>query len=160
MTQEEHDALVADRKRQEVEQKLQKAYAIVERVPEKDLELGTWCRESEGSCGTIACAAGWISSSKEFPGLILEPITPFFKGSDTGKPLFKEGKLEARCYEAMALALGISEDDAEELFGLRNRKRSYDEYWCADPDVSDKEFWLARMRNFMKWKEDERNENG
>lgn len=111
---------------------LKDAYAIIEGIPAENFYLNSWREWDEGAtCGTIACAAGWL------------PLHPDFqaRGLTYGKSVFgMQIKFRDREHmAALAAFFDISCDDAEELFGA-----------SCDYKILHKEIFLKRVRDFLE----------
>lgn len=121
---------------------LRDAYAIIDGIPEERFNLQNWRSYESGltDCGTIACAAGWLTMHPDMQALGLatrgQCHSPAFNGVGS--------------YDALARFFGIDNDAAAGLF----RTRSYDGRDTLDPpkaaDLSDKQLWLARVREFLR----------
>lgn len=131
---------------------LRDAYAIIDGIPEDRFNLDSWRRadshtnDNPSSCGTIACAAGWLA---------MHPMMQE-RGLRSGKYGVPEiatvtGVVISH-YQALGVVLGISRFDAEQLFGTRLFRRSYDPVYIPS-NLSDKELWKARVRTFLKVKD-------
>lgn len=122
---------------------LMKAAQVIEDVPEDKLDLRDWqigmvvARNSEEvTCGTIACAAGWLTLSPVFNELGVYASTHAYP--------MRRDRWEQSGYEMFAELFEIPYFQAARLFGQR---RSY-----ADTDrieMSDKQVWLTRARELL-----------
>jgi hypothetical protein len=117
---------------------LKDAYAIISGIPDDNFRLSTWFWLNNGkSCGTIACAGGWLALHPDMQerGLGVNPRTDFptFDGD--------EG------YSALGKFFGVGDDDATRLFSGRH---TYDR-GLVRPRVymSDKKLFLARVRKYL-----------
>lgn len=133
------------------------AYAIVDGVPDKNLNLryfltkGNLRRRYEvpkyylkplmADCGTIACAAGLIAMH---PGMVARGLKLLHNERPGGfAPAF--GSL--RGYDALSEFFGLSYHEVSYLFGSRGES-SYDDQLFT-PTMTDKQLWLARVRTFL-----------
>lgn len=129
---------------------LRDAYAVIDGIPEERFNLNAWRVTRE--CGTVACAAGWLMQHPDMQakGLYMDSY---------GSPTFK-GLLD---YTALEAFFGLRAGVGYALFCPRhtgfycglNGMVKLDDY--ADPDAypSDKQLFLARVREFLRV-EDER----
>jgi len=113
-------------------EKLKEARAILEAVPERDVGLDWFYRESE--CGTVACFAGWLAV-KGFEGLRIRGDTPAL-------PL-KDGFLLG--FPAMERVMGLSFGDTLFLFGPRTTRG--DDELAA---LTDKQVALRRCDHLIR----------
>lgn len=123
---------------------LRDAYAIIDGIPDNRIDLAQWRKvgRSPHSCGTIACAAGWLSMHPDMKdrGLL--------SGSG-GMPKFRnESGYFSYCYEALAIMFGIDRRSASDIFCTRFMGGRLDPENAGQ--LSDKELWKARVRNFLK----------
>lgn len=112
---------------------LEEAYAIIDGVPEDRIDLGAWqsgedraSNTAEITCGTIACAAGWLALHPGMNSRGLHPVyrgMPAFNGSDG--------------YDALARFFGIEILQSIDLF--------YPNY----DGESDKQVFLRRLRHLL-----------
>ncbi|MDQ7981911.1 hypothetical protein QYH69_32325 [Paraburkholderia sp. SARCC-3016] len=117
---------------------LRDAYAIIAGIPESRFDLCLWRSggNTANECGTIACAGGWLAMHPKFHALGLQ-------AGEDGMPRTKG----ARNYGALAEVLGIDRMDAQQLFCSATFHSSLNP---PNADLlSDKERWLARVRNFL-----------
>ena len=133
---------------------LRDAYAIIDGIPEDRFKLDSWRKardpnnDNPSSCGTIGCAGGWLAMHPMMQerglrsGRYGVPVIPAVDGMSLGP------------YRSLAAVLGISLWDSEQLFGTRACERSYDPVAYESKNLSDKEFWKARVRNFLKVKDE------
>jgi len=110
------------------------AVELIEGVPAEALDLKGWGHENNAACGTIACAAGWLTYYK-FGGLVAEMFD--------WTPTFKSGGDYFCGYSALAKVLDIYPSDVVDLFyprsGIDRAKGLYG---------SDKQVWLARAEKY------------
>lgn len=119
---------------------LKDAVAIIRGIPADRLDLNDWQQHNDDaailveqiSCGTIACAAGWLALHPDMRarGMGISYIS--------GAPLF-EGKVG---YPALAHFFGINEDEAQILFGPRDQ--------ASSRRKSDREVWVERALELLK----------
>lgn len=125
-------------------------------IPDEEIKLATWVDTVGTSftpgCGTIACAAGWLTGAGLFPGLHLIPAD----NSRFGRhyvPWNKDFGIQdnygidaARIFWCLAGAMSCSYVEAEDLFSLAGKSR-------LDPgnysDFSDKELVIARFDSLV-----------
>lgn len=130
---------------------------IVASIPEQKLNLDCWAsvdgftrpltKPSPSTCGTIACAGGWISMDPRVNelGLRLEPDTlgrwcPNYKFARATGPALALG------FTAFHIFLDIPPEDSRALFdGLVTEEESA-------LNKSDKQIWLARFDKYMEGK--------
>jgi len=116
---------------------LKDAYAIIEGIPEGNFHLDTWRTRDEGaSCGTIACAGGWLTLHPKFRELGLGVDSYDFPNRFNNFPTFN-GETHNK---ALARFFGITESDADDLFRQRTR---------YEREGTDKELFLRRLRSFL-----------
>ncbi|MFP3609250.1 hypothetical protein SB778_03935 [Paraburkholderia sp. SIMBA_050] len=117
---------------------LKDAYAIVEGIPEENFLLDTWRTKDQGaSCGTIACAGGWLTLHPKFRELGLSTDSYDFPNRFNHFPTFR-GETHNK---ALATFFCITEDDADVLFRQRTR---------YEREGTDKELFLRRLRSFLE----------
>lgn len=125
---------------------LKDAYAIIDGIPESAFNLRRW-RTAEGEsleCGTICCAAGWLA---QHPDMVAKGLS------------LEEGRFAALAvptlggvigFGAMSILFGIERNEADAIFSDRCFGGRYQpENWA---ELTDKEIWKARVRNFLKAK--------
>ena len=127
---------------------LRKAIEVIERIPEEQFDLDTFYSRFEGdypgakSCGTIACAAGWLAVDKEFSassGLRpRETIWNQFTITDR-PPAYNH--ISELWFKPLARVFGMSDEDTIYLFNSRIG---------SSIKGSDKEVWLARARELLE----------
>lgn len=112
---------------------LREAYAIIGGIPEEKVDLWRVIDMGESlGCGTIACAAGWLSQHPTFKALGL--------GLRGSTQLTYKGLKNASGYSgAMAGVFNLTQPVAYDLFSGSHRG-----------DISDKEEWLLRVRTYLK----------
>lgn len=127
------------------------AVAIIRGIPEERFDLNDWqARKApskypglriEGmpvqyptqiSCGTIACAAGWLALHPKMQALGIE-----VSGS-SGSPMW--GSLWGS--DAFAKLFNITEDEAVKLFSTRQA-----DLW--EEGISDRDVWIARALKLL-----------
>jgi hypothetical protein len=124
---------------QETHPRLRAAYAIIDGIPETRIDLDTWRRDSgKITCGTIACAAGWLALHPDMQAMGLSALL-------NGGPAYQG--LEG--FGALAQFFGIDTATAGHLFSYMGSY--YDPPTCRGSfPWSDKAIWLARVRNFLE----------
>lgn len=90
----------------------------------------------EVTCGTIACAAGWLALSADFNALGLYP-------NPAGCPIFKGSS----AYHAMRVLFDITHNDAKELFAFRSGSDSVTFGRDISNQMTDRQLWLSRARS-------------
>lgn len=124
------------------------AIAIIEGIPADRLDLEGWQHNLNDfnpktvrkphkiTCGTIACAGGWLA---------LNPVMRRhgLRADKEGAPVLKNGTQEERrdSYLALATLFDISEIEAENLFTYRKEEG----HWKR----SDKQVWLKRAYKLL-----------
>jgi hypothetical protein len=116
---------------------LRQAYAIIDGIPDDRFNLVR-------SCGTIACAGGWLCMHPTFIALGLRAMfgsngAPEFVDEQTGDYTV--------AFAALGKALGLTFEQAFQLFTCRG-----DAYFDRHNDIyslSDKQLWQARVRHFL-----------
>ena len=116
---------------------LKDAYEIIDGIPARNIRLSEWREKDRGaSCGTIACAAGWLSLHPKFQALGLGSGHDYGFGAE---PVF-DGRGGV---SGMAALFNIRLAEAFDLFSDRNHRLSY------PSRISDKKLFLSRVRNFL-----------
>lgn len=114
---------------------LKDAYEIIDGIPSENFNLDTWRKRDEGAtCGTIACAAGWLTLHPKFQELGLKSVVGH--GHYLHRPVFN-GKENI---DALAELFGIKWADALRLF----REKGYLE------SGGHKQVFLRRLREFLQ----------
>ncbi len=128
---------------------LKDAYAIIEGMPDERIDLDFWqdnkdvgklmlrgaiSRAKQIDCGTIACAAGWLSLHPDMNarGLVSEFGVPEFRGDWQ--------------YEGLAKFFDISLTDAGNLFKSRS---SFEKRYVVTKKMTDRQLWLWRVRRLI-----------
>ena len=128
--------------------RFKQAIAIIEEIPYTQLKLDYWqdnrmeCQairsSSQVTCGTIACAAGWLALSPEMQeeGLMV---------GHRGAPMYLYQGIQTSNFYALQLFFDIRDVDADSLFGSRSS------YECLGSfaKLTDKEIWLWRAKQFL-----------
>lgn len=132
-------------------ERFKRAIEIIEATPEKQIELEVWQRAyssgkcdyinhvEQATCGTIACAAGWLVLDPEMrrQGLV---------GAYGGEPHYTDGKtFSYYSFSALNHFFGLSGYDADVLFGART---TY-ELTGDRAILCDKQIWLHRAKTFL-----------
>jgi hypothetical protein len=118
---------------------LKHAYAIIDGIPEKNFRLLDWVKQKRRqTCGTIACAGGWLAQHPDFKARGLQLERGLF-----GTYFPTLGNLQA--YAALGKVFGLEYGDALEIF--------YSDRSPLDAPgrfgLTDKECWKARVRKFL-----------
>lgn len=146
------------------------AYAmeVIDAVPEHKLDLKTWQQgpviysPSEITCGTVACAGGWLTLTPRFQELGLKPDE---RGFPQLACLSVDGSVDNLSYTTEGIFNGwilttsarvfsklfdISLDDASDLFEIRaltiDNAVDYAEVFDV---LTDRQLWLSRARNLL-----------
>jgi hypothetical protein len=113
---------------------LKDAYEIVDGIPAENFFLNQWRMRDEGpSCGTIACAAGWLTLHPKFQALGLE----YGKTANDSTQIKYRGVIHM---SALAQFFGISNTDANGIFGVAA---------TFEPGRAHKAIFLRRLYNFL-----------
>lgn len=126
---------------------LKDAYAIIDGIPDQAFDLGEVLHmriSKDMSCGTIACAAGWLSLHPTFAAH-LKPRAYQYGPSSTNWRVRWDGIefYEDNVFAAMQTLFGIDLNTAYRIFGLRDEGE-------GGPHLTDKELWKLRVRTFLK----------
>jgi hypothetical protein len=126
--------------------RFKRAIEIIEALPDEQVNLKVWQKENfakyisskqEATCGTIACAAGWLALDPEMQAQGL-------KSGFCGQPEFHfRGEICGVSFRALGLFFDIR--DADTLFGPRVA-------WEESGDMerwTDKQIWLHRARTVL-----------
>lgn len=130
-------------------ERFKQAIAIIEEIPDKKLNLRSWQRSYSNTeylyissmrhdtCGTIACAAGWLALHPDMQeqGLCT---------GHAGMPKYHDGIQWHRQFTALQYFFDLSVMDADYLFSSRTNRE--DEEF---PEMTDKQIWLRRARNLL-----------
>jgi hypothetical protein len=125
--------------------RFKRAIEIIEATPDHQVDLKVWQKaqscfanyissKEDATCGTIACAAGWLALDPEMQEHGL------YSGYG-GEPRYNEGTKYISSFEALGRFFGIPEFDAELLFSPRSM--------FEDSDLTDKQVWLHRANTFL-----------
>lgn len=119
------------------------AIAIVGGIPEERISLSSFQdgmefaeTAREITCGTLACAAGWLSLHPDMQALGLR-VGPY------GDPVYAH---HDSGFESLAEFFGMTEDQARLVFGSRYSWKCR----IDSADLSDKELWLARAHQLLE----------
>lgn len=119
---------------------LERAYAIIDGIPDKAVALGQPCSRIGKTLarGTVCSPDGWLALHPEFRAMGLTI-------SKDGKQIYLQKRKSERTAIAplMAALLNLSEAEATALFSLPARSRK------ESAALSDKEFWLAEVRSIL-----------
>ncbi|MEZ2310824.1 hypothetical protein AB6809_29690 [Paraburkholderia sp. RCC_158] len=123
---------------------LKDAYAIIDGIPDDNLALNRWRTKDQGSsCGTIACAAGWLTLHPKFQELGLGVKRTECDQSMGPWPSFA-GQTRI---DALAVLFRLEFEDAYGLFGERWNTPARD--LGLREQATDKEIFLARVLKFL-----------
>lgn len=139
---------------------LRKARAILAAIPDEHIKLEDWVNNTTNpadvlapTCGTIACAAGWLAGSGQIPGLTLRLFTEV-TGKQRLVPWPTYATLPANAGEVwrlwdqilrhLAAILDITPQQADGLFNQAG-DGEFDDYLLEDGSLSDKDLVLARF---------------
>jgi hypothetical protein len=112
---------------------LKDAYEIVDGIPAENFDLNAWrTKDCGASCGTIACAAGWLSLHPKFQALGLGYEN---RGVEGYQVTFGTDYH----FPALASLFNISYSQAQGLFGL-----------AEEPGYAHKDLFLSRVRRFLE----------
>lgn len=111
---------------------LKDAYAIIDGLPDENVNLNSWRRTDCGAtCGTIACAAGWLSLHPQFEALGLR--------YDKGRENIVLDQSVHYGWAALAQVFSLTNSDAQHLF-----RGAY-----LEPVRTHREIFLERVRTFL-----------
>lgn len=123
---------------------LKDAYEIISGIPDDNLALNRWRTKDQGSsCGTIACAAGWLTLHPKFQALGLGVKHTEWDSGMGPWPSF-QGKDRI---DALAKLFRLDFDDAYGLFCERWKTPTL--ALGLPENGSDKQVFLARVRKFL-----------
>jgi hypothetical protein len=125
-----------------------RAIEIIEALPDEQVNLKVWQKENfaryisskqEATCGTIACAAGWLALDPEMQAQGL-------KSGFCGQPEFHfRGEIYGVSFHALGLFFDILDIEADTLFGPRVAWEESEDMECW----TDKQIWLHRAKTFL-----------
>lgn len=128
--------------------RFKRAIEIIESLPDAQLNLKVWQKSigfkyiisaDQATCGTIACAAGWLALNPEMHAQGLSC-------GHSGQPLYRDGEGNYFSqFDALRIFFGIGERDADSLF----EERTIYEMTGDRMQYTDKEIWLNRARSFL-----------
>lgn len=129
-------------------ERLKQAIKIIEAIPDEKLNLRVWKNANESigyvdsmekSCGTIACAAGWLAMHPEMQA------QGWWSGL-CGQPVYQREKQTFFGFDALQMFFELRDSEAYGLFKPRYLiERSGDR-----AALSDKEIWLMRANRFLE----------
>ncbi len=125
---------------------LKDAYAIIDGIPDAAINLARIVSKGgrKPSCGTIACAAGWLGFH---PKMRAAGLKTQHNRLDNYYQMTYRGEHDAGAYVyAMSEAFGLGRRDASELFNGRQSSEKEGDF----AKLSDKQIWLRRVREFLK----------
>jgi len=133
-------------------ERLQQAIAIITDIPATKFDLEKWQQStgpfptwadslSNTHCGTVACAAGWISLYPQFQELGMRVIA---RG---GRPVFVQQDQTWMGIDAMARLFDLRDVEADNLFCGRRYVEKVDPRYSQ---LTDKELWLFRARRLLE----------
>jgi hypothetical protein len=112
---------------------LKDAYAIIDGIPEKNINMDRWRKFDHGTtCGTVACAIGWFTLHPQFKALGLE-----YDNSRSGTEVIRFNS--SRGFYAIGDLFNITYDEAFGLFGP-----------APDETTDHKTVALKRIREFLE----------
>ena len=129
--------------------RFKQAIAIIEEIPDEQLRLKHWQASydkgsgyigsnAQATCGTIACAAGWLALH---PDMQAQGLSSGY----CGMPRYSETGPMYSGFTALQLFFDIRDIDADLLFQSRN-------WYESDGDMgqlTDKQIWLKRAKIFL-----------
>jgi hypothetical protein len=131
--------------------RFKRAIEIIEEKPDSQVMLKVWQQSNsvshysyisskqEATCGTIACAAGWLALDPEMQAQGL-------KSGYGGQPEFHfRGEICGVSFRALGLFFDILDIDADKLFGPRVGWEESGDMDCW----TDKQIWLHRAKTFL-----------
>lgn len=126
---------------------LKDAYQIIGGIPAKAFNLDEIVKSQGKSltCGTIACAIGWLSMHP-----IFSEILKAKKRKQGGFNWIVKGVPEDYYADAAAFTFNISVKDARNLFTFRYGS-DFDDRIPNVRKISDKALFLKRMEMFLKY---------
>jgi len=110
---------------------LDQAVELIKGVPDETLNLSNWGYNNDDGCGTIGCAAGWLTHFR-FGGLKLN-------GGYDWTPIFETDGRVFFAYAALCEVFDIESDYVVDLFYPRSGKDQVE-----GRTGTDKQVWLAR----------------
>lgn len=117
---------------------LKDAHAIIDGMPAENVNLNSWRRTDRGAtCGTIACAGGWLTLHPQFKALGL------LYARSAENVIFKnpvDGNITHTGWSALAQVFSLTKEDAERLFGGA---------WL-EPLPTHRSVFLRRIRDFLE----------
>lgn len=127
------------------------AIAIIEQIPATKFDLEKWQQStgpfptwadslSNTHCGTIACAAGWITLYPQFQELGMRTTMH-------GRPVFVQHGQTWMGINAMARLFDLRDVEADTLFCGRRYVEKVDPRYSQ---LTDKELWLSRARRLLE----------
>jgi hypothetical protein len=129
--------------------RFKRAIEIIEALPDEQLNLKVWQQSfdkaggyissnQQATCGTIACAAGWLALNPEMQE---QGLSSGFGG----QPEFWGEDFRALSFRALELFFDIRDVDADSLFQSRTVYES-----CGDRvEFTDKQIWLQRAKHYL-----------
>lgn len=138
---------------------LRKARAILAAIPDEHLKLEDWVNNTTNpadvlapTCGTIACAAGWLAGSGQIPGLSLHVVTEItgtvrlvpWPDYATLPQVDEIWRLWDQILRHLAAIFDITPQQADGLFNVAG-DGEFDDYLLEDNSLSDKDLALARF---------------
>lgn len=132
---------------------LRDAYAIIDGIPEANINLGMWIRHYERSiptptCDTLACAAGWLMLHPQFQALGFKPEFTDYRVIQPELCVPSCGR-RSRGFQALADLFGMTGPDAQHIFGRRIDKSPYDPPIDMKEQMTGKQLWQYRVRKFL-----------
>ncbi|TSP14014.1 hypothetical protein [Cupriavidus campinensis] len=126
-------------------ERLREAYAIIDGIPQEAFDLDAVVTKSDGNlkCGTIACAAGWLMIHPKFARILKTKLSV---DQDDPTDSYVDSDLNEDYDQAMMRLFNMNRDEVMQLFSFRNHS---DGYVPDTEELSDKEVWKTRVRNFL-----------
>lgn len=139
-------------------EKLKQAYAVIDGIPEKNFDLDAWYTETDSkpgkkikpTCGTIACAAGWLAIHPEF-------MSKDYRSEATENRYWSAGVIRSRSnawvggIDYVERTFGLTWEDADALFCPAGDSRYESDLTIDQLDkMSHKTVWQRRIKKFLK----------
>lgn len=129
--------------------RFKRAIEIIEELPDSQLDLKVWQKahdawagyigsNTKATCGTIACAAGWLALHPEMQEQGLS-------AGYCGQPRYSGMDIPHNGFRALELFFDIFREDADFLF----QSRTIYESTFGREQFTDKQIWLQRAKQFL-----------
>lgn len=143
---------------------LQEAADIVSAIPKKQFNLDVWVdsktvskpnsdevKPANTTCGTIACAGGWLALTPKFNRKGLKLLKLEYDSSHSLYHVDKNGH-KAYGYKGLGAVFDITEYEAMQLFASRNHGIYDSEILKMDDRsrMSDRRLFKERVKKFLK----------